>query len=386
VIRISLPYVFQLAQELEPLDRLPPPTRDVPYNEIYLPLIMADFTLENLLRSSVFSGYLRSSLSLGSTLQASIRAVTYGPTDDMGRLVTTFQIHQIRSGYEQYKIALLAELGVFPSYFVTQKGSFDTLSLLDHGHTLFPGDLRDKAPDAIFDIQEAGKALAYELATACGFHAFRATESVLRHYTHVTGGQPLPKIRNIGAYVRAIRIAKSGDEKSFRPSNRWRSSIAIRSYTPRLPYLLMKPWQPLGSRGAWLPPCSPSCRCCRRPRVTFRFPVFPTWETCLPIRSRRQRLAARLASRLGEKLNPTSSEATASVRQPSDIRRGRCAAAKAARPSASHSITSSARARSVGGIVRLRALAVLTFRTSSNFVGCSTGRSAGFSPFRIRSA
>jgi hypothetical protein len=66
VIRISLPYVFQLAQELEPLDRLPPPTRDVPYNEIYLPLIMADFTLENLLRSSVFSGYLRSSLRVVS--------------------------------------------------------------------------------------------------------------------------------------------------------------------------------------------------------------------------------------------------------------------------------------------------------------------------------
>ena len=43
----------------------------------------------------------------------------------------------------------------------------------------------------------------------------------------------------------------------------------------------------------------------------------------------------------------------------------------------SYSITWSARCRSDGGIVRPRALAVLRLMTSSNFVGCSTGRSAG---------
>src|SRR6476646_8701125 len=43
---------------------------------------------------------------------------------------------------------------------------------------------------------------------------------------------------------------------------------------------------------------------------------------------------------------------------------------------ATHSITSSARARIVGGIARPSALAVLRLATSSNRVGCSTGRSA----------
>ena len=51
-----------------------------------------------------------------------------------------------------------------------------------------------------------------------------------------------------------------------------------------------------------------------------------------------------------------------------------------------HSITSSARASSVGGISRPSALAVLRLMTSSNLVGCTTGRSAGFSPLRIRPA
>src|SRR6266478_8079581 len=50
-----------------------------------------------------------------------------------------------------------------------------------------------------------------------------------------------------------------------------------------------------------------------------------------------------------------------------------------------HSITSSARARSVGGGSRPRALAALRLTTSSNLVGCSMGRSAAFAPLRILS-
>src|SRR4029453_14852235 len=51
----------------------------------------------------------------------------------------------------------------------------------------------------------------------------------------------------------------------------------------------------------------------------------------------------------------------------------------------SHSITSSARARSAWGISRPSALAVLRLITSSYLVGACTGISAGFSPLRMRS-
>src|SRR6476619_933388 len=51
---------------------------------------------------------------------------------------------------------------------------------------------------------------------------------------------------------------------------------------------------------------------------------------------------------------------------------------------ASHSITSSARASSVGGTSRPSALAVLRLTTRSNLVGCMTGRSVGLSPLRMR--
>src|SRR5262249_9006675 len=50
-----------------------------------------------------------------------------------------------------------------------------------------------------------------------------------------------------------------------------------------------------------------------------------------------------------------------------------------------HSITSSARASSVGGTSRPSAVAVLRLIASWYLVGACTGRSAGFSPLRIRS-
>ncbi len=55
------------------------------------------------------------------------------------------------------------------------------------------------------------------------------------------------------------------------------------------------------------------------------------------------------------------------------------------RPPAVHWITWSARMRMVWGNVIPRALAVFVLITSSNRIGCSTGRSAGLAPFRILS-
>src|SRR5262249_9144791 len=50
-----------------------------------------------------------------------------------------------------------------------------------------------------------------------------------------------------------------------------------------------------------------------------------------------------------------------------------------------HSITSSARASSVGGTSRPSAFAVFKLITSSNLMGFCTGRVAGVSPLRMRS-
>jgi len=64
--------------------------------------------------------------------------------------------------------------------------------------------------------------------------------------------------------------------------------------------------------------------------------------------------------------------------------RGRAAKSQDELAPPDHSITSSARASKVGGISRPSVLAVLRLITSSTFVTCCTGKSAGFSPLRTR--
>ena len=51
-----------------------------------------------------------------------------------------------------------------------------------------------------------------------------------------------------------------------------------------------------------------------------------------------------------------------------------------------HSITSSASARSLSGTSIPSALAVLRLITKENLVGCTTGKSVGLAPFKIRPA
>src|SRR5262249_24709823 len=77
--------------------------------------------------------------------------------------------------------------------------------------------------------------------------------------------------------------------------------------------------------------------------------------------------------------------ALALLRERHERPRDRCSAEKRDELAAPHhSITSSARASSVGGISMPRIRAVSALITSSNLVGCTTGRSAGFVPLRMR--
>jgi hypothetical protein len=209
MIRISLPYVFNLSEQLEPLASLSP--KDVVNDKVF-ELWTAQSALESLLSGSVFSANMRSSRKLASDLVEPLKRQTDIDGDwskELGGMANYISQH-----FAQFKTALVAEIGTFPAYFVDQKGSFDSITLLDEPWRIFPADLWTKVPEARFDVAEAGKALCYELSTACGMHVFRVVESVLRrYYTQVTDGKAQPKVRNIAVYINAMRQAKCGDEK-----------------------------------------------------------------------------------------------------------------------------------------------------------------------------
>src|SRR5262249_56023025 len=104
-----------------------------------------------------------------------------------------------------------------------------------------------------------------------------------------------------------------------------------------------------------------------------------------PIAKHAQTVAKRIRPFRAEHTNHRHGRLLRACRErPKTRRHGRRAAEQRYELAALHSITSSARASSIGGASRPSAFAVLTLRASSNFVGCSTGRSAGFSPLRMR--
>jgi len=213
VIRISLSYLCRLATQLEPLANLP--TTPVTLAEVLSPLMSAQQALIDAHGAgSLYAPYLRSSTPFASVLLESIRSLIDIDNLNLSKDIPIFGCSNVKYQFDQYKIALLAELGSLNAYFVTKKGSHDTYTLLSSGEELFPNDLGTKVPEAVFDIKEAAKCLAFELPTACGFHTFRALESVVRkYYSHVTGGAATPKVRNLGVYINAIRQSGKGDAR-----------------------------------------------------------------------------------------------------------------------------------------------------------------------------
>ncbi|MBZ9601814.1 hypothetical protein [Phyllobacterium chamaecytisi] len=201
MIRILLPYIFQLSSAFEPLTTLPTGKFNV---DTASKMFQAEQTLDGFLNQSVFASSIRSSRELGMRLLQAIRDET--SNSDFDREIQWFTVNTISNLYYQFKTVLLAELGVLPAFFVSQKQAYDSSTLLDSGEKLFPSDMPTKVPEAVFDAREAAKALAFELGTASAFHSFRVVESVLRKYYHqVTGGAAEPALRTIGAFTNALK-------------------------------------------------------------------------------------------------------------------------------------------------------------------------------------
>lgn len=208
---ISAPYLFVAASKLDRLLDLP--TADTPIEDLATVLNNAYQQMIDLhAPGSLYGAATRSAILAGEATAKLLKT----QTDDlkMGRVVPASALWAIKTSYEQYRAALLAAFSAMGVFLVDQKGSHDAYTLLFEGEKLFPVDLPDKVPEAKFDAQQAGKCLAYNVATACGFHTFRVLESVVRRYwTLTTGGKAHPKVRSLGVYVRAFKEAKAGDPK-----------------------------------------------------------------------------------------------------------------------------------------------------------------------------
>ena len=118
--------------------------------------------------------------------------------------------------FSRFEAVLEAELQSIGGYIVTQKSGFDTAAMVENGQVFFNKELESKVPEAIPDVRQAMRCIAFELPTAAGFHLHRANESVLRKFwDSVTNGKERPSNGNMGVYLSALRDAGAGKKSTL---------------------------------------------------------------------------------------------------------------------------------------------------------------------------
>lgn len=127
-----------------------------------------------------------------------------------------YQASTISMALKAFEPVLSAECDSIDTYVVSRKGIYSTSELIESADDALPSEAREVLPTgAILDLREAGRCLAFDADTACGFHLMRATESVIHeYYVAVTGHTPKRKDRNWGAYVRNLNAHRKSHPES----------------------------------------------------------------------------------------------------------------------------------------------------------------------------
>jgi hypothetical protein len=112
----------------------------------------------------------------------------------------------LRRTVEGFAVSFQDELDRIAMFTVTPKGSLDIHRLVAGVSSCYPKEVLEMCDAFITEeIDHAGKCLAFELPTACGFHILRAVETGMKRYVHAATGA-LPKVnqRNWGEYIRVL--------------------------------------------------------------------------------------------------------------------------------------------------------------------------------------
>jgi hypothetical protein len=214
--RIDGHYLYTLGYQLHPLSRLRGDDDAVPMNlgEAFPLIWFADSTLDAFLHNSVFR--LRYSLGTGESLLAAIRSVRDETMEakDFTVSLKSGDVYAIKQCLTVFETNLASEMALLDTYLVAKKGALDTTDLIWRGEAAMSPDLAVKVPEAIPDVQQATKCIAFEVPTAAAFHLHRANEAVLRrYYDEVSNGHARPKTRNIGDYLNALDKLGLGDPR-----------------------------------------------------------------------------------------------------------------------------------------------------------------------------
>jgi hypothetical protein len=116
----------------------------------------------------------------------------------------------IREAGKAFDTALSLQFDHLDVYRVMPKGTHDTRKLIEHPNLAFGSLWPHVVKLAQTDWTAASRCLAFDLATACGFHAIRAMEAQVLGYLKTRNVSP--KKRDLGHYVDLLREERAAKE------------------------------------------------------------------------------------------------------------------------------------------------------------------------------
>jgi hypothetical protein len=209
--RISLTWIVE---NTSPIERLMELRTDSSVSNARYLMFSAKSALNSIVNNSVYSPFIKISRQSGANLEAAIDELFKNTMKDEAYQFQDFEIWTVTDAATRFRTILLSELATFPTFLVSTKGGYDVDKLIENGASLFPHDTWAKVPEAFKDAQEAGRCLAFEMFTACGFHTFRVVEAVVRRYWDaVAGVRPRPVPETIGKIAGQMAQSELGEEK-----------------------------------------------------------------------------------------------------------------------------------------------------------------------------
>jgi hypothetical protein len=126
-----------------------------------------------------------------------------------------YELGAIVGKVQQFQTVLIADLRISTSFTVTESGIFDVNQLVNCARNVLSGDAAKIVGEEVLrEIDDAGKCLAFNLPTACGFHAMRAVERVIKQYLgEFLSSDEIKKLNNWGQYLAALEKRADGDEE-----------------------------------------------------------------------------------------------------------------------------------------------------------------------------
>jgi len=214
--RINVQYFYQLASNLLPLKTL---TAGNSILNEFTTLWDAEREIKSFLGNTVIPP--TTSYAAGKELSDALEALTsnlWRTEPDNGNL-QAYEVSNITSHLSRFEVVLQAEFSRRDTFTVSRKALYSTTDLIEAGEFMVSQSARDKMPEMVPDLHDAGRCVAFELATAAAFHLYRAAEAATKAYILAVRGTPVTaeeKKHGMGGYANLLKKRSLGvDERIY---------------------------------------------------------------------------------------------------------------------------------------------------------------------------